>query len=76
MQYCYNEAGDLIAVTDALGQTTRMSYEGHLMLKKTDRNGYSFQWRYDGSTTGARCVHTYGDDGLLEAHRVQRTGTK
>ncbi|WP_246063152.1 hypothetical protein [Paenibacillus ehimensis] len=53
-----------------------MSYEGHLMLKKTDRNGYSFQWRYDGSTTGARCVHTYGDDGLLEAHRVKRTGTK
>ncbi|MFB0860868.1 DUF6531 domain-containing protein [Paenibacillus oleatilyticus] len=66
VQYRYNEAGDLIEVTDALGQTTRMSYEGHLMLKKTDRNGYSFHWRYDGPTTGARCVHTYGDDGLLE----------
>ncbi|XOK58295.1 DUF6531 domain-containing protein [Paenibacillus elgii] len=66
VQYRYNEAGDLIEVTDALGQTTRMSYESHLMLKKTDRNGYSFHWRYDGPTTGARCVHTYGDDGLLE----------
>ncbi|WP_258958973.1 DUF6531 domain-containing protein [Paenibacillus tyrfis] len=74
VQYRYNEAGDLIEVIDALGQTTRMSYEGHLMLKKTDRNGYSFHWRYDGPTTGARCIHTYGDDGLLEGRIVYNDG--
>ncbi|UHA73171.1 DUF6531 domain-containing protein [Paenibacillus sp. 481] len=66
VSYAYNEAGDLSAVTDALGQTSTMEYDRHLMTKKTDRNGYSFHWRYDGPTTGARCVHTWGDDGLLE----------
>ncbi|SFE66458.1 RHS repeat-associated core domain-containing protein [Paenibacillus algorifonticola] len=66
VRYAYNEAGDLIAITDALGQTTHIRYDQHLMVRKTDRNGYSFHWHYDGPTTGARCVHTYGDDGLLE----------
>ncbi|WP_436713651.1 RHS repeat-associated core domain-containing protein [Brevibacillus formosus] len=66
VKYAYNQAGDLIEVTDALGQTKYMFYDKHLMIKKTDRNGYSFHWHYDGPTTGARCVHTYGDDGLLE----------
>ncbi|MEC0236534.1 RHS repeat-associated core domain-containing protein [Paenibacillus kribbensis] len=66
VQYEYNEVGDLAAVTDALGQTTYMYYDRHLMIQKKDRNGYSFHWRYDGPTTGARCIHTYGDDGLLE----------
>ncbi|WP_051290009.1 DUF6531 domain-containing protein [Paenibacillus massiliensis] len=68
VQYQYNESGDLIAVTDALGQTTSIAYEQHLMIEKKDRHGYSFYWRYDGPTTGARCVHTWGEDGLLEGH--------
>ncbi|AZK46686.1 hypothetical protein EIM92_11405 [Paenibacillus lentus] len=46
VQYRYNEAGDLSAVTDALGQTTFFHYDKHLMVKMTDRNGYSFHWRY------------------------------
>ncbi|RRJ54792.1 RHS repeat protein [Paenibacillus oralis] len=66
VQYRYNEAGDLTAITDALGQTTYQTYDQHLMTEKKDRNGYSFYWRYDGPTTGARCVHTWGEDGLLE----------
>lgn len=32
------------------------------MIKKTDRNGQSFYWQYDGH----RCVCTWGDGGLLE----------
>ncbi|WP_052410289.1 DUF6531 domain-containing protein [Paenibacillus durus] len=74
VQYRYNEAGDLVAVTDALGQITEMYYDQHLMLRKKDRNGYSFHWRYDGPTTGARCVHTYGDDGLLEGRIAYHDG--
>jgi RHS repeat-associated protein len=64
--YSYNEAGDLIAIGDALGQTTTMVYRNHLMVSKTDRNGQPFYWEYDGETTGARCVHTWGEGGLLE----------
>jgi RHS repeat-associated protein len=68
IEYGYNEAGDLNAITDAKGQTTSIIYQNHLMVEKTDRNGQTFYWKYDGLKAGARCVHTYGDGGLLEGH--------
>ncbi|WP_212002634.1 DUF6531 domain-containing protein [Chitinophaga sp. HK235] len=63
VQYRYNDAGDLVAITDALNQTIHMQYSDHLMVRKTDRNGQTFYWEYDSKR---RCVHTYGDGGLLE----------
>ncbi len=66
VSYAYNEAGDLSAITDALQQTTSIQYQNHLMVKKTDRNGQTFYWEYDGNKTGARCIHTWGDGGILE----------
>ena len=66
IEYTYNEAGDLSAITDANGKTTSIRYQNHLMVEKTDRNGQTFYWKYDGSSTGARCIHTYGDGGILE----------
>jgi RHS repeat-associated protein len=36
------------------------------MVAKTDRNGQTFYWEYDGPATGSRCIHTWGDGGLLE----------
>ncbi|WP_315814939.1 hypothetical protein [Paraflavitalea speifideaquila] len=64
--YGYNEVGDLARITDAYGKTTHIRYANHLMVEKTDRNGQAFYWEYDGTATGARCVHTWGDGGLLE----------
>ncbi|ACU63822.1 DUF6531 domain-containing protein [Chitinophaga pinensis] len=65
ISYGYNDEGDLIAVTDALEQTMHITYANHLMIKKTDRNGQSFYWAYDKKH---RCIHTWGDDGLLEGY--------
>ncbi len=61
--YDYDRDGNMTAITDALGQTTRIVYEGHLMTEKTDRNGDTFRWEYDGK---GRCVHTWGKDGIQE----------
>lgn len=61
--YDYDRDGNMTAITDALGQTTRIVYEGHLMTEKTDRNGDTFHWEYDGK---GRCVHTWGKDGIQE----------
>lgn len=61
--YGYDRDGNMTAITDALGQTTRIVYEGHLMTEKTDRNGDTFHWEYDGK---GRCVHTWGKDGIQE----------
>jgi RHS repeat-associated protein len=66
VDYAYNEAGDLIAITDANGKTTSILYQNHLMVEKTDRNGQTFYWKYDGFSTGSRCIHTYGEGGILE----------
>lgn len=65
ISYSYNKEGDLIGITDALGKTTHMEYQNHLMVKKTDRNGQSFYWEYDGKETGAKCIKTWGDGGIL-----------
>ncbi|MFK1995224.1 hypothetical protein ACIXEQ_22485, partial [Bacteroides fragilis] len=48
--------------TDAMDKTTEMSYSGHLMTEKTDRNGDTYRWEYDSK---GRCVHTYGTDGMM-----------
>lgn len=74
VEYGYNEVGDLTAITDANGKATSMRYANHLMVEKTDRNGQTFYWEYDGVTTGARCVHTWGDGGILEGQIEYRDG--
>ena len=66
VSYSYNSDGDMVAITDAIGKTTSIEYKNHLMLRKTDREGQSFYWEYDGKETGARCIHTWGDGGYQE----------
>ena len=63
VKYNYNEQGDLVGIEDALQQLTLIEYRYHLMIKKTDRNGQNFYWEYDSKK---RCVHTWGDGGVLE----------
>jgi RHS repeat-associated protein len=63
VSYAYNDKGDLVSITDAMNQKTTIEYRYHLMIKKTDRNGNSFYWEYDAKK---RCIHTWGDEGLLE----------
>jgi len=63
VSYGYNESGDLTHISDALGKSTVMEFEEHLMIKKTDRNGQAFYWEYDARK---RCTHTWGDGGILE----------
>ena len=74
VEYAYNETGDLTAITDANGKTTSILYQNHLMVEKTDRNGQRFYWEYDGFSTSARCIHTYGDGGLLEGRIEYKKG--
>lgn len=70
VQYTYNEAGDLCEIKDALHQATRLVYEAHRLVKKTDRNGQSFYWQYENS----RCTRSWGDHGLLEVKLDFRPG--
>jgi len=55
VRYSYDGQGDMVGITDALGQTTGIRYEDHRMVEKTDRNGYTFCWEYD--KEGAASIH-------------------
>ena len=68
VRYEYNDRGDLIAAYDILGQPFRYEYQDHLLVKETDRRGYSFLFHYDGSDANARCIETRGQDGLYTVH--------
>jgi RHS repeat-associated protein len=65
VRYVYDGAGELVTAIDALGQPFQYEYRNRLLVREADRRGYSFHFRYDGETTGARCTGTWGEDGLL-----------
>ncbi|MFJ7888352.1 DUF6531 domain-containing protein [Lysinibacillus xylanilyticus] len=74
VRYDYNDGQDLIEIQDALGQSTHIKYVNHLMMQKTDRNKNSFFWRYDGPTTGARVIKTWGDGNVLAGELAYHEG--
>jgi RHS repeat-associated protein len=68
-RYAYDESGNLVSVADAFGQPFRYAYEGHLLVRETDRTGLSFHFAYDGADERARCLRTWGDGGIYD-HRL------
>ncbi|MDQ2772803.1 MAG: DUF6531 domain-containing protein [Bacteroidota bacterium] len=74
MQYHYDEVGNLMAATDALGQRLEYGYHGHLMVQKKFRNGMSFYFEYDGSGSSAKCVRSWGDGNLLNGRFIYEPG--
>ena len=72
--YEYNESNDLVRITDALGKATQVRFVNHLMVEKTDRNGRTFYWEYEGKGIHAKCAHTWGENGLLENWATYKNG--
>ncbi|HET6145978.1 MAG TPA: DUF6531 domain-containing protein [Polyangia bacterium] len=65
-RYAYDSDGNLVRVVDAAGKAWEYGYRRHLLVQETDRNGYSFYFQYDGVGANARCVRTWGDDGVFD----------
>ncbi|MEO6720590.1 MAG: DUF6531 domain-containing protein [Ferruginibacter sp.] len=70
--YKYDAFGNMICHIDALGQQMKFEYENHLLVKETWRNGHQWYFRYDGKSTGAKCIHTWGDDDIYN-HKLTYT---
>jgi len=64
LRYRYDREGDLVEVKDAHGEPYEYGYENHLLVEETDRAGVSFYFEYDGTDEEARCVRTWGTDGI------------
>lgn len=66
IRYAYDEAGNLSRVTDAVDACKHFYYHEHLMVRLTNQSGLNFYWEYEGDGDEARCIHTRGDEGVLE----------
>lgn len=65
-RFAYDDAGDLVAATDPLGNSWRFAYKQHVLVQETNRNGLSFYFAYDGHGEDAYCVRTWGDGGIYD----------
>ena len=71
VRYRYDGNGDLVETTDPLDVSKHFIYApDHLLVQLTNQSGMSFHWEYEGKGGSARCVHTWGDDGVME-YRVE-----
>lgn len=66
VRYKYDNAGNMVETVDALDVSKYFVYDGHLLTKLTNQSGMSFYWEYKGKGNKARCIHTWGDGGVLE----------
>lgn len=74
LTYEYDGAGNLIHATDLYNTTLTFAYDAaNRMTRRSDRRGYSFHFEYD---LEGRCIHSSGDDGLLEVFLDYRPDLK
>ena len=74
VRYTYDEDGNLSSTTNALDVSKYFFYKQHLLVQLTNQSGLNFYWEYDGVGEDARCVHTWGDNGVLEYHARYEDG--
>jgi RHS repeat-associated protein len=68
--YRYDPLGNLVEAKNALDQSFTYAYQGHLLVKETNRNGLSFYFDYEGVGVKAKCFRTWGDGGIYD-HRLR-----
>ena len=64
--YEYSPQGELIANLDPLDYPHTYVYENRRMVRHSDRNGVTFHYEYESDASDARCVHTWGENGLYD----------
>jgi len=69
-RYRYDEEGNLLEETNAVGDSIRYAYEGRLLTHEVWRNGIEWFFEYDGREIGARCIHTWGSQNIYN-HKLR-----
>jgi len=64
--YRYDQQGNLIEALDALQAPFSYEYRNHLLIRETNRNKLNFYFQYDGEDSKARCIRTWGDEGIFD----------
>ena len=68
--YEYDTTGNLTAARDEHDNPYHFAYDGHHMVRHTNRTGLSFHYEYDASGDHWQVVHAWGDGGLYDYHFV------
>lgn len=66
IEYRYDEQGNMMYTGDASGGHRYFTYNGHLLVEYRNAMEQRFYWEYEGNGDSARCIHTWGDGGILE----------
>lgn len=66
IRYEIDQNDNLVKVTDANNISKHFYYQGHLLVRLTNQSGLNFYWEYEGKGDNAKCIHTWGDEGILE----------
>lgn len=74
VSYSYDDHGNLATTSNALQATKYFFYRHHQLIKLTNQSGLSFYWEYDKPGENGRCIHTWGDGGILAYHAVYERG--
>jgi RHS repeat-associated protein len=61
-RYEYDSSRRLVTVFNGLDQPVRYAYDDRLLVKHTNRNGFSYYFTYDSS---GRCARAFGDGGFF-----------
>ncbi len=64
--YEHDTTGNLTAARDELDNPYHFAYDGHHMVRHTNRTGLSFHYEYDASGDHWQVVHAWGDGGLYD----------
>ena len=64
--YDYSDENDLILQRDSAGRGEAYAYNNHLFVQRTLATGFSYYYEWDSQEPGARCVHTWGDNGVYD----------
>ncbi len=82
IHYQYDELGNMVYIKDVIGAEKTFHYKGHLLVRLKNQTGQNFHWEYEGSGDAAKCIHTWGDGGILEywteykpGHTITRNST-
>lgn len=66
VRYTHDEEGMLSSAIDPAGNAATYGYQAGLLVRETNRNGFSFHFEYDWYDPDGWCVRTWGDGGLYE----------
>ncbi|AJH15243.1 RHS repeat-associated core domain-containing protein [Myroides profundi] len=74
IEYTYDDKQQLVYIKDVAGAEKHFKYENDLLVQLTNQTGQNYYWKYQKIEGAYKCVHTYGDGGVLNYRTEYKPG--